>query len=124
MTDHLRDAVGIHHLVAEILRAVGAAAAVTCHRTVNHDHVYNLVVVCQFLVIPVEMPLYVMNVADVEFILEVAVRGRTAFPRKEVALSLAFLVGDMQFDGILQRIGIVLCHITPEVPRDGLQNVQ
>ena len=65
-----------------------------------------------------------MDVPHVEFILEVAASRRAALLRQEETPLLLLVVGDVQLNGILQRIGIRLCHVASEVPRDSLQNIQ
>ena len=120
MTHHLRNLVGIHHLVAEVFRAIRAAVAVAGHGTVHHHHVDNLVILLQFLVVPVQVTLYAVDVADVQLILEVGAHGLAillvALLRQEVAVLLLDVVRQMQLDGVLQRVGIRLCKVRTEVP--------
>ena len=65
VADHLRDGVGIHDLVTEVLGAIRAAVTVACHRSVNHDYVDDLVILLQFLAIPAQVILDAMDVTYV-----------------------------------------------------------
>ena len=125
---HLRNGVGIHHLVAPVLRAVAATAAVARHGSVDDHHVDDLVVVGQFLVVPVQVVLDAVYVAHVELVLEVCAYGLAllpvALPGEEVAVLLLDVIVNLQLDGVPQRVGVCLRHIGAEVPSLVVQDSQ
>ena len=85
VADDLRDGVGVEDLVTVVLGAVRAAVAVARHGTVDDHHVDDLVVVGELLVVPVQVVLDAVDVADIQLVLEAAV------PRQEEALPLLAL---------------------------------
>ena len=82
VADDLRDSIGIENLVAPVLGAIRACATVTGDGAVDVYHVDDLIVVGQLLVVPIQMVLDAVDVADIEFVLKVG------------SMALAILFGD------------------------------